>query len=124
MAGSYQQRDRVWQEFAQWAQQRLFKPPQFCNPTGLAVYLESHYLEQHGRQVLEDGSTRPAPSSVATTVAHLSTRFAELGRQDDWDPASGRGNPCRSLEVRTFKGGYANVMQDEGFSPRAVMPTQ
>lgn len=116
------QRERVWQEMDQWSLAKLGKPAVLCSPDDVVVYLRSHYLEEHGRQERADGGTRPAPSSLATTVAHLSTRFAELGRRGDWDPATRQGNPCLSMEVRTFKGGYANMLQEEGYSPTSAKP--
>lgn len=86
------------------------------------MYLTGYWIGAHGRQVLPNGARIPAPSTLETTVAHLSTRFSEIGRRGMWDPATGAGNPCLSMEIRTYKGGFANMMQQVGFRSRAVPP--
>jgi hypothetical protein len=116
------QRDTAWAEFDSWSVTQLSKPGQYCNPNDIVVYLESSYLRQHGRQTAADGSSCPAPSTVASTVAHLSTRFQQFGRRGPWDWVTCSGNPCDSMEMKTFKGGYANDMQDQGFAPTAAKP--
>lgn len=121
-AATNRQRDAAWAQFDQWSWQQLGKPGQYCHPHDLVVYLESSFLRQHGRQVSADGSSCPAPSTVSSTVAHLSTRFQQLGCRGPWDWVANTGNPCNSMEMRTFKGGYANTMQESGFSPTAAKP--
>jgi hypothetical protein len=116
------QRDTAWAQFDHWSWQQLGKPGQYCHPNDIVVYLESSYLHQHGRQTAADGTSCPAPSTVGSTVAHLSTRFQQLGCRGPWDWQACSGNPCNSMEVRTFKGGYANEMQDLGFTPTAAKP--
>lgn len=117
-----QARNSAWQGLEAFSQQQLGKPAVMCNPNDVVVYLESTYIKQHGRQRAADGSCCPAPSSVSGIVAHLSTRFQELGRRGVWDWATLSGNPCSSMELRTFKGGYANQMQDQGYEPAAAKP--
>lgn len=121
-AATNKQRDTTWQQLESWTQQSLNKYAVQCTPNDLVVYLESGFLQQHGRQTAEDGSSCPAPSTLNTAVAHLSTRFQELGCRGMWDWGTCTGNPCSSMEIRTFKGGYANQMQDVGFKPRAAKP--
>jgi hypothetical protein len=116
------QRHRIWQEFDAWCRQRLGQPAIQSSPNDLLVYVCSHWVRSHGRQMLSTGARIPAPSSLNVMFAHLSTRFAELGRRGDWEPDTGRGNPCCSMEVQTFKGGYSNLMQEAGFQPHAVRP--
>lgn len=115
-------RARAWGELDEWARVRLGRPAVACTPDDLLVYLAGCWLGAHGRQVLPNGARVPAPSTLATTLSHLSTRFAELGRRGPWDPAAATGNPCLSMEVRTFRGGFANLMQEAGFAPKAVPP--
>ena len=114
------QRERVWTEFSEWHLQHLPGDPAQCRPDDILVYLTSHWLQHHGRQVMEDGNTQPAPNTLASMLGHLSTRLQELGRRGTWDPTSGEGNPCQSMELTTFKGGYANSMQDAGYRPQAA----
>lgn len=121
-AATNKQRDTAWAQFETWSWQQLGKPGQQCHPNDIVVYLESSYLRNHGRQTAADGSSCPAPSTVGSTVAHLSTRFQELGCRGVWDWVTCTGNPCNSMELRTFKGGYANEMQDLGFTPTAAKP--
>ena len=115
-------RDKAWAELEEWCRARLGRPAQACSPADLLVYQASNWLGAHGRQVLANGARVPAPSTLQTTLAHLSTRFAELGRRGQWDPATGSGNPCLSMELRTFKGGFSNLMQEAGFRPKAAPP--
>jgi hypothetical protein len=121
-AATNKQRDTAWAEFDSWSWAQLGKPGVFCTPDDLVVYLESSYLRQHGRQTAADGSSCPAPGTLASAVAHLSTRLQELGCRGPWDWVTCRGNPCNSMEVKTFKGGYANEMQEQGFAPTAAKP--
>lgn len=116
------QRDTAWAQFDHWSWQQLGKPGQYCHPNDIVVYLESCFLHQHGRQTAADGTSCPAPSTVSSTVAHLSTRLQQLGCRGPWDWVTCSGNPCNSMEVRTFKGGYSNEMQELGFSPTAAKP--
>eukprot|EP00878_Enallax_costatus_P003423 GHUV01003634.1.p2 GENE.GHUV01003634.1~~GHUV01003634.1.p2 ORF type:complete len:408 (-),score=155.96 GHUV01003634.1:5007-6095(-) len=116
------QRDKIWQELEEWSQQQLGKPAVQCTPLDLVVYLESSYIRCHGRQQADNGSNCPAPNTVACAVAHLSTKFQELGCRGVWDWNAFTGNPCSSMEIRTFKGGYANQMQDLGYKPTAAKP--
>ena len=116
------QRDRAWQEFDSWCRARLLKPATACTPTDVVVYLCSWWIGAHGRQVLPNGATAPAPGSLTSLVSQLSTRLEEAGRRGVWDPSSGCGNPCKSFEVRHFCGGYANLMHAAGFQPQAVPP--
>jgi hypothetical protein len=121
-AATNKQRDTAWAEFDSWSWDQLGTPGVYCTPNDLVVYLESSFLRQHGRQVAADGSSCPAPGTVASTVAHLSTRFQQLGCRGPWDWGTCKGNPCNSMEIKTFKGGYANEMQDLGFAPTAAKP--
>jgi hypothetical protein len=121
-AATNKQRDTAWAQFDSWSWDQLGMPGVYCTPNDLVVYLESSFLRQHGRQVAADGSSCPAPGTLASTVAHLSTRFQQLGCRGPWDWGTCRGNPCNSMEIRTFKGGYANEMQDQGFAPTAAKP--
>jgi len=59
---------------------RLVDPAQ-CSPDDILVYLTSHWLQHHGRQVMEGGGTQPAPNTLASMLGHLSTRLQELGRR-------------------------------------------
>ncbi|KAI8462543.1 MAG: hypothetical protein J3K34DRAFT_447666 [Monoraphidium minutum] len=115
-------RARAWAELEEWCRSRMGHSAAACSPSDLVVYLTGYWMGAHGRQVLPNGARAPAPSTLDTTLAHLSTRFAELGRRGLWVPATGTGNPCLSMEVRTFKGGCANLMQDAGFRPWAAPP--
>jgi len=117
-----QQRDKVWAELEEWTASHLGKAAVQCTPGDLVVYLTSYWLGNHGRQILANGATAPAPSTLESTLSHLSTRFAELGRRGDWDLAAQKGNPCHSMQVKTFRGGYSNLMQDAGFLVRSVPP--
>jgi hypothetical protein len=121
-AATNAQRNMQWQQLDSWSQQQLGKPALLCTPDDLLVYLESSFTREHGRQVAADGSRCAAPSTVSNAVSHLSTRFQELGRRGPWDRSTGRGNPCDSMELRTFKGGYANIMQEQGFQQASAKP--
>ena len=121
-AATNQQRDAQWEQLDTWSRQQLGRPAVQCTPDDLIVYLESSFIKQHGRQAAADGSSCPAPSTVKTIVSHLSTKFQQLGRRGTWDCTTGTGNPCDSMELRTFKGGYANLMQEQGFLPTSAKP--
>jgi hypothetical protein len=113
-AATNAQRNMQWQQLDSWSQQQLGKPALLCTPDDLLVYLESSFTREHGRQVAADGSRCAAPSTVSNAVSHLSTRFQELGRRGPWDCSTGRGNPCDSMELRTFKGGYREWKLESG----------
>jgi len=121
-AATVRQRDVAWEELEQWAWGYLGKPAVECTPNDLVVYLESSYKKHHGKQKAADGSRCPAPSSIAGMVSHLSTRYKELGQRGTWDWAAGTGNPCNSMELRTYKGGYANEMEEAGYSSKSAKP--
>ena len=113
----------AWDELEAWAAACLGRAALQLTPSDLVVYLESHWQRSHGRQELaSSGEARPAPSTLKTMLAHLSTRYAELGRRGAWDWATLGGNPCASMELRTFKGGYANLMGEEGYHATAAKP--
>jgi hypothetical protein len=115
------QRERLWGEYDVWSRQMLGKPGVLAVPGDLLVYFESYWLRQHGRQSMAE-DMRAAPASLDAAVSHLSTRFAELGRRGAWDPVTGAGNPCLSMEMRTFKGGYHNQMHGMGFQQQSAVP--
>jgi hypothetical protein len=115
-----QQRERVWGEYNAWSWNCLGKAGILATPGDLLVYFESYWLHQHGRQHV--GEQKAAPASLDAAVSHLSTRFAELGRRGMWDPVIGIGNPCQSMELRTFKGGYHTQMASSGHYPRQALP--
>jgi hypothetical protein len=121
-AATNQQRDSHWEQLDSWSRQQLGKPALQCTSNDLIVYLESSFIRQHGRQTAADGSQCPAPGTFSGAVANLSTRLQQLGRRGAWDCITGTGNPCDSMELRSFKGGYANSMQESGYQPTSAKP--
>ncbi len=67
-----------------------------CTPADLLVYMESHWLPNHAGTMLPDGSVIASPSGC---LSHLSTGFLLIGRDGDWDPSNGTGNPVVSTDL-------------------------
>lgn len=65
---------------------------------------------------------RPQPGQRARVPGkHAGASQHTVGCHGDWDPAQARGNPCHSMEVKTFKGG-GHSMQEAGFRSKAATP--
>jgi hypothetical protein len=60
--------------------------PANCTPEDIVVFLESHWLHQHGSTLLSDGEVHAAPSYLSTSMSHLSGMFKVLGRVGVYDP--------------------------------------
>lgn len=52
-----------------------------CTPEDLVVFFETAWLPNHGTMLLDDGQLHAAPSSMDSTISHLSAAFQRLGRR-------------------------------------------
>ena len=57
-----------------------------CTPDDLLAYMEGSWLPKHGELLLSDGQPHASPGYLSTTLSHLSTSFARLGREGEYDP--------------------------------------
>ena len=92
-------------------------------PEDIIAYMESHWVRNHGRTIVGGDTTPVASASGAKGhLLDLEHYFAALGRAGDWDPATLRGNPCRSHQVITWRRGYKRGQWTAGVRPIAATP--
>jgi hypothetical protein len=50
------------------------------------------------------------------------TGYLTLGRRGVWQWEGCKGNPCNRMDLRTYKGGYANELQETVCNSKAAKP--
>ena len=120
-----QRRLAVSRELQLWLEQLPHGYPrtlETCRPEEVLVFLQSHFITTHVGPRVPGRPTTASPSGVASTLSHLSTTFVGLGRLGPYDPLTGRGNPCSSVEVTRFKQGYLRDMISAGYQETSAVP--
>ena len=121
-----QRRLTVSRELQLWLE-RL--PPEYprnlstCRPEEILVFMQSHYIQTHVGSRSTGQPLTASPSGVASTLSHLSTTFAGLGRQGPYDRLTNKGNPCDSVEITRFKQGYHRDMVSAGYQETSAVPS-
>ena len=86
-----------------------------CTDDDVLVYIHTCWIP--GRRV-----TNPSPNYVSTHVGLLSGLFQRLGRDGAYEAATGRGNPCQSYAVSSYRSGYSRSAIEGGFEEEAAVP--
>jgi hypothetical protein len=79
---------KAWAEFSQWMVERAIitgRGPWDATPQDLMVYMETHWLPQHGELLLSDQQLHASPGYVRGTLSHLSSVYKLAGRGTAWD---------------------------------------
>jgi hypothetical protein len=115
-------REKYWGEFRRWCEVELEKSPDAATLDDVIVYAQHHFVREHAGCMLADGRRVAAPSSLAGMLSHLTTSYRLMGRDSPWNGQNGSGNPVLSTVVQSFKGGYANLRGEAGYSSRSAVP--
>jgi integrase len=96
-------------------------------PELLIGWLEGQYLPRHqagARTRLADGRLVCSPSTVSSSLSHLSTAFGQLDppRTGEYDGQTGAGNPVQCALVRNYRAGYLQMAKGDGFESQAAVP--
>ena len=91
-------------------------------PEDMLVHFTQHWLPNHAGSATKTGEHIAAPSSLAGIKSHLATEFELLGRTGDWDPATQRGNPMHSMQIRGMLRGYSNHAAKAGYEKKGAVP--
>ena len=113
-------------EFADWLSQL---PPAWGRslstvvPEDILSFMDGHWVRRHGRTAVPgDESLRSSYSGAKGALLHLEHYLEIIGRGGEWDPFSGRGNPCRSFLVRQWRPAYERTLWRAGVRPVAATP--
>jgi len=112
-------------ELAEWLQTVSAtgsKTLQTVIPEDMLVYFTQQWLPNHAGSATKTREHIAAPSSLAGIKSHLATEFELLGRTGDWDPATQRGNPMHSMQIRGMLRGYSNHAAKAGYEKKGAVP--
>ena len=92
-------------------------------PEGILAFMDGYWVRHHGRTVVpSDDSLRSSYSGAKGALLHLEHYLELIGRGGEWDPPSGRGDPCRSFLVRQWRPAYERTLWRAGVRPVAATP--
>ena len=95
---------KAWAEFSQWMSERASitgRGPWDATPQDLLVYMETHWLPQHGELVLSDQQLHASPGYVRGTLSHLSSIYKLAGKETSWDSSTQVGPPLACSAMHT-----------------------